>query len=95
MDIFKRVDGRYVISGGLIRVESVEVNHRGDVRRETLLSNGDTVRVVDRGSNYLGIFTGKGARSVRVVGETVVNFYIDGVLVATVGADDVAKFTVV
>ena len=98
MDNFEVIDGRHTIDGkgGIVRIESVEVGRDGTPRTETLLSNGRSVAVVYRGDETLALImiNGKGARFVRVYGENVLNFFIGGVLVATIGAADVEKFVV-
>ena len=99
MDIFKIIDGRHTLdgNGGVVRIESVETGRNGVPRVKTLLSNGGSVALVYRGEQTLAIvfINGKGARFVRVAGDDVLNFYVDGVLVATVGAADIESFTAV
>ena len=94
MDIFEVIDGKHTITGDVVRIVRVEVGRDGNPVRKVLLSNGRTVRIISRDGNMISILTGKGARHERVVGETILSFYINDELVATIGAEDVEKFAV-
>ena len=94
MHNFDVVNGEQTISGNLVQVEVVEVHHDGTPSAETILSNSKHLRVISSGEYHLGVYTPKGRRLIRVTGGTVVNFIVDGVLAATVGAEDLPEFAV-
>jgi hypothetical protein len=96
MKVFERVNGRWTITADTLRIEEVTTSAiTGREYATTLLSNGRSVYVICENDTHLSFYTSKGRRSIRIAPHTVLNFYVDGELVAAVDHEWARKFDVI